>query len=511
MVTTTTTPTTKLQWIKHSWSPSTLSSSRYLPRRNNKKRQKQRHPFDTLPEELTLEIFVHLDSLSLYRVTQTSLRYRHTISRCINLWTCLWFDPTLPLERRDLYRMLCFLVEHHGLHEQVRGARFDRCTIDSTTLERVLRYLPRLSTLSVVGCPQLDCFQFLSILRHTTAPLGPMNYSLPPSRMLPSGPLLQHLTRLEIRGLFPSERGIMSYAHEIYCYTSIRRLLAKNNNAARQRARRISRRRHLQARVLEGFEEEEDDVIMDDEDEDEDDEDDDLLMYHQFWLLLQQPLFRASPELLVLPSTAATFSALSSITHSAITTTTTTTTTTSSTVNSIKNGRNVGNNGNQRRSIEMDVQPCSHCHRNVTQPTPASCTVCGDPTLTPCAQCMCYHCRRILCRSCFRLRRGWRVLRCHKCQLARRVCSDTECITSLHNNSGHGNNNKSRPWKRRGGSSSSSSDDTMSDFYCAWCIQKKNPRQRLPWIRRLLWMPDKQSSSSSSSLFNNRPPLYLNN
>ncbi|KAI7874222.1 hypothetical protein K492DRAFT_240935 [Lichtheimia hyalospora FSU 10163] len=297
---------TTLQWLKHTWSPSTETLKRSRPmnryyRRNNKKRQKQRHPFDALPEELTLEILVHLDSLSLYRVSQIASRYRHMISRCIYLWTWLWLDPTLPLERRDLYRMLCFLVEHDGLHEQIRGARFDRCTIDSTTLERVLRYLPRLSTLSVVACPQLDCFQLLSILRHTTAPVGPMNYSLPPSRLLSSGPLLQHLTRLEIRGLFPSERGIMSYAHEIYCYTSIRRLLAKNNNAARQRAHRISRRRHFRARVLEGFEEEEDDVMMDNEEEDEDEEDeeeDDLLLYHQFWLLLHQPLFRASPELL---------------------------------------------------------------------------------------------------------------------------------------------------------------------------------------------------------------------
>lgn len=479
--------TTALQWLKHAWSPSTS-------RRHSKKRHKQQHPFDILPEELTLEIFVHLDSLSLYRVTQTSMRYRHMISRCIHLWTWLWFDPNLPLDCHDLYRMLCFLVEHDGLHEHILSARFDRCTIDSTTLERVLRYLPRLSTLSVVGCPNLDCFQFLSILRHTTAPMGPMNYSLPPSRLLSSGPLLQHLTRLEIRGLFPSERGVMSYAHEIYCYTSIRRLLAKNNNAARQRAHRISRRRHFRARVLE----EEDEVILDDDEEEdeEEDEEDDLLLYHQFWLLLQQPLFRASPELLVLPSTAATFSALSSITHSAITTTTT------STVNSNKNGRHVGSNSNRRKSIEMDVQPCSHCHRNVTQPTPASCTACGDPTLTPCAQCMCYHCRRILCRSCFRLRRGWRVLRCQKCQLARRVCENTECITSLHHQNSQSNKPR-RPWRRR---RHDSDNDVMSGFHCAWCIQKKNPRQRLPWIRRLL---SNKQSSSSSTIFNNRPPLYL--
>ncbi|KAI9489178.1 hypothetical protein BDB00DRAFT_791316 [Zychaea mexicana] len=187
----------------------------------SKKRFVQRS-LQSLPTEVALEAFARLDSATLYQLTLVSRGYRHLLahheaSRC---WNALVFEPHIPLDDARINSMMRFLTKFQ-LHMYTRSAHFDGTTIDVTRLEKILRHLPYITQLSITHCPNLDCYQVLQLLKSSAKNTSFVdNNSIISTSSSHTGlaPFLQHLEQLYMQGLFPSERGQKSYAHEMYAY-----------------------------------------------------------------------------------------------------------------------------------------------------------------------------------------------------------------------------------------------------------------------------------------------------
>lgn len=333
---------------------------------------------DVLPTEIILQVALHLDILTLYHLSLVSRKYRNILARASRLWYFIHIDPCLPFDSRLLHSALCFLVTFQR-NTRIRSARFDHAPIEDSTLESILFYLPNLTHLSLIECPRIDCWKILRILKIAT----------------PSNRFLQHLTRLEIRGNFPSERGYRTFAMEMYCYGEIKRILSGLRNDGKSVMHELSETQYS---------------------------------LYQFWLVLRSRLEQADFRPVWLPDAVSQFIRL-------------TEETTSSTV-----------------QVDLQPCPLCY-RNVATADQYRSCKVCGIPAPSICSQCMCLQCGDMLCFKCNKQLHNngggrpegptreamavvaavatatspqrdiipWRVIQCRRCHISRRVCGSPGC------------------------------------------------------------------------------------
>ncbi|ORZ00144.1 hypothetical protein BCR43DRAFT_130481 [Syncephalastrum racemosum] len=161
---------------------------------------------DRLPVEVARLVFDRLDSLTLCQLTQVCSASRQLLIQYLCLWRNITVHPS-SFSNRHLRRLVGFLVAH-DLNINVQQVSLDRTPVDPSTLQLLIRFCPNLTSLSLKHCPRLDCWQILLSLKTAHKQRR-----------------LQHLTSLRIQGAFPSERSHTSYAHEMYCYGEIKKIL----------------------------------------------------------------------------------------------------------------------------------------------------------------------------------------------------------------------------------------------------------------------------------------------
>ncbi|KAI8140081.1 hypothetical protein BJV82DRAFT_623842 [Fennellomyces sp. T-0311] len=186
------------------------------------------HALPALSTEVALEIYAHLDAVTLYQLTLVSREYRHTLIQHGSIWNPLVFDPHIPFDGKLLDSIVYFLVSFQ-LHLRISSARFDGTAIEASELEMVLRRLPYVSELSVAQCTRIDCYQVLNMLKSARARTD-NDSVISASSQTGQAPFLHHLSIVHMRGLFPSERGVKSYAQELYVYGSIKKLLLRQRH-----------------------------------------------------------------------------------------------------------------------------------------------------------------------------------------------------------------------------------------------------------------------------------------
>lgn len=414
--------------------------------------------------ELVQDVCTRLDCLALYQVSRTCRAFRHLLQKkpasrhSFFLWrtlTVVHNQDTLnstnksdDASRGNLYRLVCFLIMC-GLQSQVDVLMLDGCSfLDSPLLDTLIRAFGTSTRLSLVRCPQIDCWQILHLLksaiksnqhysdqRNDTIPSNQLLAALkkirqppsPKSGLLhkadvtetntatlfslttetPSSPLpcLQHLVQLDIEGAFPSERSYKSYGHEMYCFGEIRRALLQLGHKDNSNDDSSSNNDGYQ-QLSEGH-----------------------YALYQFWLLLRSHMLRWDEEdggerarttdlhPPWLPDTLVQFIQI--------------------TEQDTKDPSS--------SLIQLDLAPCPLCHRNVaTTGRPSSCSTCHAPVMMVCAQCRCHSCHAVLCTHCHHTQQTrsrqqpastipvtedlalWRVIRCQQCHLPRRTCGPCE-------------------------------------------------------------------------------------
>ncbi|KAI7858867.1 hypothetical protein BDC45DRAFT_285314 [Circinella umbellata] len=325
---------------------------------NNSKNTKKRDSSAPLnktirsfPIEVVLEIFKHLDTVTLYQLTLVSRDYRNTLIQQSNIWNPLVFEPQ-NITFNNINSILLFLTKFQ-LHLNIRFALFDRTSINIAILEKVLRQLPYITSLSIAHCNNIDCYQILNLLKssaknnthaHNNNNEDDDNYenhesiiSIRSSHTEPT-PFLQHLSQIYMQGLFPSERGHKSYALEMLTYGMIKKLLLK-----------------LPCRDLS----------------------ESHYALYQFWLLLRSRMLLIAGETDFrppwLPDELVQFIQVTE-----------------------------GEQQQETLNPIADITPCHLCHKNVAAIGSAACKICGVSTPKSCAQCTCLQCGHILCLTCYR-------------------------------------------------------------------------------------------------------------
>ncbi|KAG0191483.1 hypothetical protein DFQ28_011731 [Apophysomyces sp. BC1034] len=368
--------------------------------------------------EIMLQICDRLDSVSLYRITLVSGQFRQISTHAPWLWDVIVLDPHVKFDSALLHSLLCFLVKFR-LHFRVRSARFDRHpTIDLATLESFLQYLPRLKHLSVVQCPQIDCWQILRLLKtaakNNASGAGAEDEdededggfsTVSPKQMksrAASGSFLRELCRLELRGSFPSERNHKSYGHEMYCYGEIKQTLLSFSFYDDDRPQGLSENHYA---------------------------------LYQFWLLLRSRMLTVVRDSSDRNSTSNDHQPFRP----------------SWLPDTLLRFIHLTETEDPSAPVKMDIEPCQLCYKNVAVSGNTPCRICGAVTPIACVQCMCLQCSAVLCWACYRQcchlstrtaadqhqhqqqqqPTPWRVIRCHQCDLSRRVCGDPACVDPL--------------------------------------------------------------------------------
>ena len=324
-----------------------------------------------LPIEIVLEIFKHLDTVTLYQLTLVSRGYRNMLIEKSNIWNPLVFEPQNIIFNNDdgnnisnnaLNSILLFLTKFQ-LHLNIRSARFDGTSIDITKLEKVLRHLPYITSLSIAHCDNIDCYQVLHLLKSSaknktsTHRIDSNNNnnsyyrddeddnsddtddeSIISIASSHTGltPFLHHLSEIYMQGLFPSERGHKSYALEMLTYGMIKKLLLRLS------CRDLSESQYA---------------------------------LYQFWLLLRSRMLLIAGETYFRPPWLP---------------------------DELVQFIRVTEGEQETRSPIADIRPCHLCHKNVAATGSAACKICGVSTPKSCAQCMCFQCGHILCLTCYR-------------------------------------------------------------------------------------------------------------
>ncbi|ORZ00145.1 hypothetical protein BCR43DRAFT_484744 [Syncephalastrum racemosum] len=294
---------------------------------------------DRLPAEVAILMFDYLDSLTLCQLTQVCSASRQLLIQYLCLWRNITVHPS-SFSNRHLRRLVGFLVAH-DLNINVQQVSLDRTPVDPSTLQLLIRFCPNLTSLSLKHCPRLDCWQILLSLKTAHKQRR-----------------LQHLTSLRIQGAFPSERSHTSYAHEMYCYGEIKKILL-----------------HPSSQLSESH-----------------------YALYQFWLMLRSRMLQQQQALEQpvifrpgwLPEALADFILLTE-------------------------------QDNDTASVQLDVGHCLLCHKHVSPKSTQACLRCTAPTSRTCAQCACQFCQSVLCAPCFRAD-PLPVLRCSDCHLTRRQC-----------------------------------------------------------------------------------------
>ncbi|KAI9251839.1 hypothetical protein BDA99DRAFT_521314 [Phascolomyces articulosus] len=403
----------------------------------------------SLPVEITLEIFNHLDTLTLYQLTLVSRKYRNILIQQPKIWDPFILDPQQhrcmnAKEDYILNSLLLFLTKSQ-LHLTIRSACFDGTLIDITKLEKILRHLPYVTQLSIAHCNNINCYQILHLLKSSSKnrPTGNNSnnndnnndneddHDENESMISISGshtglaPFLYHLEQIYMQGLFPSERGHKSYALEMLTYGMIKKCLLGRS------CRDLSESHYA---------------------------------LYQFWLLLRSRMLLIAGENDFrppwLPDELVQFIQLTE-----------------------ENEEQDQQQDQQQQRPIVDITPCHLCHKNVAATGSAVCKICGVSTPKSCAQCMCLQCGHILCLTCYRQFCGgggnnntmaghgnnhngreninhpsqallplsataaaaliavatttsgqrlhcgmpWQIVRCRQCHLSRRVCGSIAC------------------------------------------------------------------------------------
>ncbi|KAI8336657.1 hypothetical protein BC941DRAFT_427679 [Chlamydoabsidia padenii] len=415
----------------------TDSRYRHLYEKSNSISKKVRDSlFAKLPVELLQDIFTRLDCLTLYQLSLTCHAFRQLLQKTPTsrngffLWRTLKVESlwTNHQEAMGLYQLVCFLVMG-GIHDQVDSLILDGCVfIDSPLLNTVIRAFPVLSRLSLVHCPQIDCWKILHMLKasindnhraqHQTGKHQTMIQqqsstaaflkALKKVREPPPETILLNKTdntnSTETSSNTSLEAGTTLFGltndnhHQssskldipfsLPCLKYLTRLDIEGAFPSERSHKSYGHEMYCFGEIKRAL------LQLGDNDNDgshiETTDYQQLSEGHyalyQFWLLLRSHMLRWDEQQQVdhqnefrppwLPETLVQFIRITEQTDFS-------------------------------SSIKIDLAPCPLCHRNVatTDHNTTSCFTCHAPTMKVCAQCRCHSCQAVLCTRCHHIQR----------------------------------------------------------------------------------------------------------